>query len=467
MNAELIKCPACAAPLTLTGTEEVIRCGYCGHSIRIKQRNVNPDGSLPIKDNRTGIPIASVRLPFGYKTNGALVPQPTNISYPLGIWALANNDKGISLTYYNGESFTDRSHCPMLSSSYTQGMDAVSKTEYRDFMEAESYADNYVINYAKQMNATDLRYTGEREMPIRGGFDRQTAVDQFISQVRAEKEYSGSSALIDLGLYLKGVCRTYSMSIGGAPCSLAIMTVLRGWKSQLPNTGFGMSGMGGLFGGMLGINPNLNNSMFGNSILGRIFAKNEQPRNAEPQQTSSDRFSDMPQNSFIDWGSDGVFMLLAPSGGFEEAFQSEFMDFCSDFRIDDGLKVRIFDMQAEIRRNIARFTQQRIDTMNRQFQTWQQLNAAQQAAYDANNKAWWDRTNAADAARRSNYSSGSGADKFSEAMRGVNTYIRPDGTEVEVSVDYDRAYTNASNDTLGSKSAFEPGGNWTEMHRKW
>lgn len=58
------------------------------------------------------------------------------------------------------------------------------------------------------------------------------------------------------------------------------------------------------------------------------------------------------------------------------------------------------------------------------------------------------------------------SDRYSEAVRGINTYVRPDGTEVEVSVAYDRAYTNSQGDTLGSQSAFEPGGNWTEMNRK-
>ncbi|NLM15487.1 MAG: hypothetical protein GX218_06470 [Clostridiaceae bacterium] len=128
-------------------------------------------------------------------------------------------------------------------------------------------------------------------------------------------------------------------------------------------------------------------------------------------------------------------------------------------------------MQSQILQDISRHTQQRLDEMNRQFQTWQQIHATQQAAFDSYNRAWWNRTNASDAARRSAYQSRMAAesrmsDSYSEAVRGVNTYMRPDGTEVEVSVAYDRAYTNYSGDTLGSRSAFEPGGDWTEMNRK-
>ena len=51
----------------------------------------------------------------------------------------------------------------------------------------------------------------------------------------------------------------------------------------------------------------------------------------------------------------------------------------------------------------------------------------------------------------------------SEAIRGVNTYMREDGSTVEVSVDYDHAYTNKLGDTLATNSSFEPGGNWNPM----
>ena len=53
----------------------------------------------------------------------------------------------------------------------------------------------------------------------------------------------------------------------------------------------------------------------------------------------------------------------------------------------------------------------------------------------------------------------------SEAIRGVNTYQREDGSTVEVSVDYDHAYSNKLGDTLATNSSFEPGGNWDAMNR--
>jgi hypothetical protein len=57
-------------------------------------------------------------------------------------------------------------------------------------------------------------------------------------------------------------------------------------------------------------------------------------------------------------------------------------------------------------------------------------------------------------------------DGFSDAMRGVNTWVRPDGTEVETSTASDRAWTNAAGDVVGGSGGFDPGAGWTELHQR-
>lgn len=57
-------------------------------------------------------------------------------------------------------------------------------------------------------------------------------------------------------------------------------------------------------------------------------------------------------------------------------------------------------------------------------------------------------------------------DGFSDAMRGVNTWVRPDGTEVETSTASDRAWTNAAGDVVGGSGGFDPGSGWTELHQR-
>ena len=48
----------------------------------------------------------------------------------------------------------------------------------------------------------------------------------------------------------------------------------------------------------------------------------------------------------------------------------------------------------------------------------------------------------------------------------MNTYVDQYGHEHEVTVQADRAWTNASGDVIGGSNSFEPGGDWTEMTRK-
>lgn len=57
-------------------------------------------------------------------------------------------------------------------------------------------------------------------------------------------------------------------------------------------------------------------------------------------------------------------------------------------------------------------------------------------------------------------------DGFSDAMRGVNTWVRPDGTEVETSTASDRAWTNAAGDVVGGSGGFDPGAGWTELYQR-
>ena len=57
----------------------------------------------------------------------------------------------------------------------------------------------------------------------------------------------------------------------------------------------------------------------------------------------------------------------------------------------------------------------------------------------------------------------------SEAIRGVNTYIRPDGTEVEYSVvnEHAYAYVNDSRTTFATQSHTFESPDWIEMKRKY
>jgi hypothetical protein len=63
--------------------------------------------------------------------------------------------------------------------------------------------------------------------------------------------------------------------------------------------------------------------------------------------------------------------------------------------------------------------------------------------------------------------SGSGsAGDFSEAIRGVNTYIDKYGQEREFSVSADTVWQNENGDIAGFDAGVDPGYGWTRLQRK-
>lgn len=87
-----------------------------------------------------------------------------------------------------------------------------------------------------------------------------------------------------------------------------------------------------------------------------------------------------------------------------------------------------------------------------------------QRAAQARSDAQW----AADRARAGYTGAGDAdwTDRFSDAMRGVNTWVRADGTEVETSTACDTAWENAAGDVVGGGASFDPGADWTSLNRK-
>ena len=159
----------------------------------------------------------------------------------------------------------------------------------------------------------------------------------------------------------------------------------------------------------------------------------------------------------------------------KDRFDTDYKDFerfVSTFRVDPYITQEAFKLQEQMRRDVAMYTQQNIAQQQANFQAMQQANRTLQEAYDSANQAWWNRSNAHHAQVMSSSASTFGessSDRISrlqsESIRGVNTYVREDGTQVEVSVDYDHVYSNNLGDTLATNSNFEPGGNWQSTTR--
>lgn len=98
----------------------------------------------------------------------------------------------------------------------------------------------------------------------------------------------------------------------------------------------------------------------------------------------------------------------------------------------------------------------------------------QQASFDSYNQMWMTNSNRKHAALRSATGANQSAsdrisDMYSEAIRGVNTYIRPDGTEVEYSVVNEAVFANVndSRNTFATQQRDFRSADWVEMKKKY
>lgn len=200
----------------------------------------------------------------------------------------------------------------------------------------------------------------------------------------------------------------------------------------------------------------------------------EQPQPVAPQgeQWCSTDFAAFNQGGTVYWSIDRMASLMAPEAQFEERLNADFLPFiASTFVHPDVHSLE----QAETNQTNAAIqanTQTAIAQSNARFAAQQAAHRQQQAAFNSYN----DSISAARDSRQASFraatnaqfatpSAGGGHADFSEAIRGVNTFVTSDGREVELSVHADVAYENQAGDVIGGSSGFDPGADWTQISR--
>ena len=205
-----------------------------------------------------------------------------------------------------------------------------------------------------------------------------------------------------------------------------------------------------------------------------------QPAQAQPQAQQAvsqgaawclPDYSEYIKNGTINWGVPLIATLAAPADDFDGQFESAFMPLLSAVRIHPDVESLSMQVARQESMQIQQVTQSQLARNEAAFQAQQAAHRQTQAAYDSYNRS----IAAASDARHQQFRaatnaqfdmpSGGGSADFSEAIRGVNTYVTSDGREVELSVHADRAYENQAGDVIGTSSAFGPGADWSEIPR--
>lgn len=175
----------------------------------------------------------------------------------------------------------------------------------------------------------------------------------------------------------------------------------------------------------------------------------------------------------ISWTILAELCLVAPAERFDEVFDGAFVDVANSVTLDQGLMEERARINFSRQQQVQAATNQAIGQMQMQFATWQQMHAQQQQAFDAQLRAWQANSDAHHRAFRQRsqeqfYGSpagSGGAGDFSEAIRGVNTYVDKYGHEVEMDVSAETVWQNEAGDIAGFDKGVNPGYGWTQLRQ--
>lgn len=390
-----------------------------------------------------GQALAQVALPRGWRIEEAHLERSGSFDCPISVGVTAAGSTGERIVYRSELCYVDAG--------------AVAKriptqTERKAFMHVEAACDELAQACAAQLGA-------RAEVVAEQPYPSSAAVDIEHERARVKREAANDFAIQGFTMEPSDViyeCRMRRYRIAGAPVptELAVAAKVEGLSS-------------GLIGGVLGKR-----------------LRERQAAAAAGQGVAQERASDQgdcPDETpfklgaadLLQWRIRDSFCLVAPEGRLDEAASTALASMASTLRLNPELAREASAQKQQMVLEQRQRTQMNIAQQQQQFAAWQQMHASQQAAFDSYQQAWFDRSDrqhaanmAASAASFSSAGVGTGAASYSDAIRGVNHYTRPDGTDVEVSVMADQAWVNGSGDVIGTRDGFEPGFGWTELPRQ-
>lgn len=435
IKIQKIVCPSCGGsfePVDLGHGE--VRCKYCKTLVIIDRKDTQ-NGKFTIYNKADNKLIGHVDIPLGWDLDSTTIDyNRCTRTYPYAINVSFKNTTGSVIYVENGEGFTELGMVGIIGRQPLY-------TVQRPFIPINQYLDEVALGYA---NATKSKISKveERELPLNYEINKAEELEKTQRKVQEElnREMSMSMQKVDIrGLYTDFMCKVYTLDTQNGQKKMALYTKLIGSKAGL-------------------------------SMLS-LFNGNRQNSNEESIPNLIGNLNRPGQGESLHWYTENMFVLISNPDEFENVFANAYKQICSSFVIDQS----VLSEQEMMRQQIA---MQDSSNINAQAQSEQRnLNMMQQAAQRQRvaNQQYVDsmraRSNQQYQSQRDSYNSRIAAqdrmrDARSEATRGVNTYIRPDGTEVEVPVSADTAWINSKGEIVGGSAGFNPGAGWTKMERK-
>ena len=501
IEVKSIQCPCCGSNVELkdNGYGEM-KCQYCNAIIFIDREDTDKNGDMIIYSKDENRPLASINMPLGWNIIDSFVNYAKGtLEIPYGICVDLDNGIGSAIHIETGNSFQE------IGVGITASQ--ANHTIQKPFETVDKYLDEYVAQFAVA-NKSNAIFVEELKIPI-DSYDKTKEFNDYKEKVENEaiqfSQTSGTKTSIHT-VYCDSACRVYEVG----DKVLVAYTKEFGYMSAIAGFGFLnnginnlMQGFGNVFGNRQNNQVNNNNNDSGNilnkmadsgllgGMLGKKYRTQQNTQESvnmnqnEEEQVVEHEVEEVKQDNGVlignfrtpgpgessTWQSDCIFLLITSKEEYKDIYEKAYKQVCSSFKLAPEVvnEYRQIKMQWEAENQNTMSAQAAAQRANgdRLIQMGQQRMSNNQAYIES----MMNRSNKQYHSQRDSYNSRIASqdrmrEKTSEAIRGVNTYIRPDGKEVEVPVSADTAWINGKGEIIGGSAGFNPGSGWTKMEKK-
>ncbi len=412
-----------------------------------------------VRSKSTGHGLFTVTLPTTWHVDEAVLCRGTSSSRPYNAYVSFADGDGANMTLTLGDAGVRNSASMNATmAQYGGAIAGVDRTNYGQLPGPRSVSDDYASELAAGLGGRDLECV--REL----GSDDLSRRQQEAKSVFAKAAQGMPAILRDP--FAAEMTRIYTFTLGNTMFKMAIYVriyaIKEGSGVDLMNPVGLVFGLGEAIGARAKTKRRSKNRSTGRQNADSVAESDNKP-------ICAPGFYDYCGTGTIFWDVAGIATVYAPTQHFDKAYDEAFIPMVHSYwPHDDILSLAASDARQQAVA-VQQATNVQIQRMNMQHQAMMAANRQVQAAADARFESWQRQSDAHHAAFRertnSQFGSSSGAGDWSEAIRGVNTYVTSDGREVQIDVAADRAFENQAGEVIGWSSATDPGSDWTEIPR--
>ena len=468
-----------------------------------------------IVDQVTGRVLARASLPQGWRAQGQL-ERMDSFDRPLQVRVTAVGPEGTSLEFRTGERYCQLGGAAKganaMAALYGLGS-SMQSSPAREIAGAAKFLDGEAAAIAERLGGRlqlleEINYpTAFDESAARREVEREATNDAALqgAQLKACRVAADAAARVyalalgdgyELRLYAAGIVDGYAIGFGVPSAASAMGEGLNVLGAQLGSAAEKLMGRSGAKSAQAGrgfMDTLVDSGLLG-GVIGRRYKEQRAARAdsqgqtgattpsshagpSNPAQPSNPNAADSRTLAPIGtgevaiWGPRNLVTLVCAPEQLDHLVSEVVPQLIKSFTINPALAQ---EADAIKHNRVIEAQQQSMMAQQRQqaqFAAMRQAVNTQRQAIDDYQRAVQSRSDAQWAAdrARSGYAGAGDADwtdRFSDAMRGVNTWVRTDGTEVETSTACDTAWENAAGDVVGGAASFDPGADWTSLNRK-